>query len=82
MTDQKKKIWEYGTTVYAAIILIAVIIAVFIYSLIMGQGTDVDDYVPDSDVPALSPDASVGPDYSPDLPAPAGPPPDGSPNGN
>lgn len=67
MTDYKGKSIKYGATIYAAIILVALIVASFVYSLIMSQPEDIDDYV--------NPSSDSFPSSAPKVDPPTTPPP-------
>lgn len=79
MTNNKKKALKYGTTVYAAIILIAILVATFIYSLINAKPDNVDDYVIETSNGSLGIDPGAGPFPTE---APNVSPPTTPPNGN
>ncbi len=77
MTDYKKKSLKYGATIYAAIIVIALIVASFVYSLIMSQPEDIDDYVVETsndDVNGINPGADSFPSSAPNVTPPTTPP--------
>ncbi len=77
MPGHEERAWKYGTTVYAALILIAIAIGTFIYTVILAQPEEIDDYVYDSSsgVPVVNPDDSMLPDHAPSVPPPTTPPP-------
>jgi hypothetical protein len=72
MTDHKeKRALKYGTTVYAAMIIIALAIGTFIYTLTTSGPEDIDDYVSNS----VSPSDSMVPSGPPEVLQPTYPPP-------
>jgi len=65
---------KYFTTVFAALIVMAIVLGAFIYSLIMGTPTDIGDIIYD-DSSALNPSGDLVPSGPPNVVPPVNPPP-------
>lgn len=74
--DNKKRAFDYGATVYAAIVIIAIAVSALVYKLVMSEPENIDSYVIENvDIPAVSPNEDLQPSAAPMVTPPTSAPP-------
>lgn len=69
---------NYSVTIISALVILAVVIGVFVYSLISGEPDDISDIIfqeTENGTPALTPAGNSGPTSPPNITPPTSPPP-------